>query len=84
MEHPITEFITGADLVEWQLRVAAGSPLPVSQVDITPNGHAFEARIYAENPDMYVLVYLHCVCVIDVSFPFHTGGSFRVQESFIT
>lgn len=46
--------ITGTDLVEWQLRVAAGAPLPVSQAELTPTGHAFEARIYAENPDMYV------------------------------
>ena len=50
VEHPITEMITGTDLVEWQLRVAAGHPLPLSQADIICNGHAFEARIYAENP----------------------------------
>ena len=50
VEHPITEMITGTDLVEWQLRVAAGHPLPLSQADIMCNGHAFEARIYAENP----------------------------------
>ncbi|XP_019854923.1 PREDICTED: methylcrotonoyl-CoA carboxylase subunit alpha, mitochondrial [Amphimedon queenslandica] len=50
VEHPITELITGTDLVELQLRVAAGHPLPLSQSDITCTGHAFEARIYAENP----------------------------------
>ena len=50
VEHPITELITGTDLVELQLRVAAGHPLPLSQSDITCSGHAFEARIYAENP----------------------------------
>lgn len=49
VEHPVTEMITGIDLVEWQLRIANGESLPVKQDSLTINGHAFEARIYAED-----------------------------------
>jgi 3-methylcrotonyl-CoA carboxylase alpha subunit len=51
VEHPVTEMITGQDLVEWQLLVASGSPLPLTQDQVRINGHAFEARVYAEDPD---------------------------------
>src|SRR5208282_527132 len=51
VEHPVTEMITGFDLVQWQFEIAAGAPLPARQAELSITGHAIEARIYAENPE---------------------------------
>ncbi|GAB1576789.1 acetyl/propionyl/methylcrotonyl-CoA carboxylase subunit alpha [Bordetella petrii] len=80
VEHPVTEMITGHDLVEWQLRVAAGQPLPAAQEDLRLDGHAIEARIYAENPDKGFLPSIGTLAYLEL--PPHTAfanGDVRVD-----
>ncbi|NLA52217.1 MAG: acetyl/propionyl/methylcrotonyl-CoA carboxylase subunit alpha [Alcaligenaceae bacterium] len=69
VEHPVTEMITGYDLVEWQLRIANNEPIPVQQEDLAINGHAIEVRIYAENPDNDFLPSIGLLS--HLSFPTH-------------
>jgi 3-methylcrotonyl-CoA carboxylase alpha subunit len=77
VEHPVTEAISGHDLVEWQLRVAAGEPLPATQADLKIRGHAVEARICAENPEANFLPATGTLSVL--KWPAHV--SFRRTES---
>jgi acetyl-CoA/propionyl-CoA carboxylase biotin carboxyl carrier protein len=67
VEHPVTEVITGLDLVQWQLLVAAGEPLPLGQDEITVTGHAMEVRVYAEDP--YAGFLPQAGHVLDVAWP---------------
>ncbi|WRT70704.1 acetyl-CoA carboxylase, biotin carboxylase subunit [Kwoniella shivajii] len=77
VEHPVTEMVTGIDLVEWQLSVAAGNPLPLTQDRIPCIGHAFEARIYAERPESNFLPdagkLLHTKAPVNVPHRLETG-----------
>lgn len=80
VEHPVTEMITGLDLVEWQLRVAAGERLPLTQEALCLDGHAIEARIYAENPDKGFLPSIGTLAYL--ALPPHTAfanGDIRVD-----
>ncbi|MEO1658638.1 MAG: biotin carboxylase N-terminal domain-containing protein [Pseudomonadota bacterium] len=69
VEHPVTEEITGVDLVEWQLLVASGEPIPLSQDDITADGHAVEVRLYAEDPSENYLPQVGRLTGFDIDEP---------------
>lgn len=77
VEHPVTELVTGLDLVEWQLRVAAGDPLGFAQDDVRLTGHAVEARVYAEDPSRDFLPTTGTVLVLDEP----TGEGVRVDSA---
>ncbi len=77
VEHPVTEMITGLDLVHWQLRIAAGEPLPLAQNDVSLTGHAIEARVYAENPERGFLPTTGTVLRLQEA----TGEGVRVDSS---
>ena len=79
VEHPVTEMVTGIDLVEWQLRVAAGEKLPKAQGQIALNGHAFEARLYAEDPGKGFLPAIGTLHHLEFPQTAPAGSSLRVE-----
>ncbi|NMR31128.1 ATP-binding protein [Crystallibacter degradans] len=79
VEHPVTELVTGLDLVEWQLRVAAGEPLAIAQSDVVLIGHAVEARVYAENPEQDFLPSAGTVLGLHEA----SGDGIRVDSSLL-
>ena len=76
VEHPVTEMITGLDLVQWQLNVASGEPLPLDQASLPCHGHAIEARLYAENPEQDFLPTSGRIIALD--WP-ATGSNLRID-----
>ncbi|UTT71487.1 biotin/lipoyl-binding protein [Arthrobacter sp. DNA4] len=82
VEHPVTEMVTGIDLVEWQVRIAAGEPLTVRQADVSLSGHAVEARVYAEVPEKNFLPSTGTVLQLD-ELPHATDNRVRVDSSLV-
>ena len=80
VEHPVTEMVTGIDLVEWQVRIAAGGALTIRQADVELNGHAVEARVYAEVPEKNFLPSTGTVLLLD-ELPGQAAGRVRVDSS---
>ncbi|MGA7203243.1 MAG: biotin carboxylase N-terminal domain-containing protein, partial [Specibacter sp.] len=81
VEHPVTEMVTGIDLVDWQLRIAAGEPLTLVQDDVVLSGHAVEARVYSENPAQGFLPSTGTVALLDESVASRPGV--RVDSSLL-
>ncbi|PNI07484.1 acetyl/propionyl-CoA carboxylase subunit alpha [Arthrobacter sp. AFG7.2] len=82
VEHPVTEMVTGIDLVEWQVRIAAGEELTVRQTDVELHGHAVEARVYAEVPEKNFLPSTGTVLLLD-ELPGTAAGRVRVDSSLV-
>ncbi|MGN6441177.1 MAG: biotin/lipoyl-containing protein, partial [Arthrobacter sp.] len=82
VEHPVTEMVTGIDLVEWQVRIAAGAELTLQQADVELSGHAVEARVYAEVPEKNFLPSTGTVLQLD-ELPPNPDGRVRVDSSLV-
>lgn len=82
VEHPVTEMVTGIDLVEWQVRIAAGGELTVRQDDVVLNGHSVEARVYAEVPEKNFMPSTGKVLVLD-ELPGDADGQVRVDSALL-
>ncbi|HEY9358725.1 MAG TPA: biotin carboxylase N-terminal domain-containing protein, partial [Arthrobacter sp.] len=82
VEHPVTEMVTGVDLVEWQVRIAAGEELTVRQADVELTGHAVEARVYAEIPERNFLPSTGTVLLLNEK-PGHSAGRIRVDSALL-
>lgn len=82
VEHPVTEMVTGVDLVEWQVRIAAGEELTVAQDDVVLTGHSVEARVYAEVPEKNFLPSIGQVVLLD-ELPDTASGKVRVDSALL-
>src|SRR6476659_2717810 len=82
VEHPVTEMVTGVDLVEWQVRIAGGEELTVTQADVVLTGHSVEARVYAEVPEKNFLPSIGQVVLLD-ELPDTASGKVRVDAPLL-